>query len=231
VALVTAARLTALACIGLALAGGVAAASSQAEPVTLSTREYTNPTSKLRVYVWYGQIASNAAGEDVEILGRDCHSKGFRLFAATKTSPGGGYEVENAQPQPPYQIVDVISGTAFRARWRDQLSSTLLHKLPLPTVYVLQVPKKRAWRVIVNPAPVYEKMAGKLVVLQRQRGGKWVAYKQAKLVHKPTFEYGGATNHEARFEVPQRGLKLRALLPAKSAAPCYHAKATGAWRS
>lgn len=224
-------KLLVLAIIGLAMAGGVAAASSQADPVTLSMRQYTNPTSKLRVWVWHGQVASSAAGDDVEILGRECRSKDYRLFAATKTTPGGGYEVENALPQPPYQIVDVNSGTTFRARWRGQLSEMLLYKVPIPTMYVLQVPKKKAWRVVVNPVPIYMTMKGRFVELQRSSGGKWVRYQRARLVHKPNFEYGGATNYEAVFEIPRRGIDVRVLLPAKSAAPCFLGKASKPWRS
>jgi hypothetical protein len=223
-------KLVPAAAAALAVTAGVAGAASQAD-VTLAMRQYTNPTSKLRVWVWYGQVPSAAAGEDVEVLGRECRAKDFRLFAGTKTTPGGGYEVENALPQPPYQIVDVSSGTTFRARWRDQLSPPILHKVPIQAFSVLQVPKTRVWRVIVNPVPLYEKMAGRFVVLQRQRGSTWVTYKRARLVLKANFEYGGATNHEARFEVPTRGLKLRALLPAKSAGPCYLAKTTEPWRS
>ena len=105
-------KLIALAGLGLVLAGGVAAASSQADPVTLSMRHYTN-SSKWRVFVWYGQVATSAAGEDVEVLGQACLTKGFRLYTATKTVPGGGYEAESVSLQIPYQLVQVDSGTTF----------------------------------------------------------------------------------------------------------------------
>ena len=121
-------RSLALAAIGLALATGVAAASSQAD-VTLAMRQYTN-ANKIPVFVWYGQVGTAAAGEDVEVLGRACLTKDYRLYAGTKTVAGGGWEVESASIQPPYNIVDVNSGTTFRARWRDQLSNTILHNLP-----------------------------------------------------------------------------------------------------
>jgi hypothetical protein len=225
-------RLVTIAALGgLALvAASQGGAAPRADAVTLSLRQYTN-ANKLRVFVWYGQVASAAAGEDVEILGRACLTKDFRLFTATKTASGGGWEVESALPQPPYQIVDVNSGTLFRARWRGQLSNTNLHKTPIPAFYALKVPRRRAWRVIVNPTPIYMTMKGRAVELQRSVGDKWVRLQRKPLVHKPNFEYGGATNHEAVFEIPRRGLRVRALLPAKSAAPCYLAKATEPWRS
>jgi hypothetical protein len=39
------------------------------------------------------------------------------------------------------------------------------------------------------------------------------------------------TTFEAVFAVPTRGLTLRALVPARSAAPCYTANVTSTWRS
>ena len=131
-----------------ALVTGLVAATGGAvnHVVTLSLRQYTNE-NKIRTFVWYGQIASSAAGEDVEVLGRDCRTKDFRLFAATKSAPGGGYEVESASHTTPYQIVDVNSGTTFRARWRDQLSNTVLYKTPILAFYPLKIPKRRAWKV------------------------------------------------------------------------------------
>jgi hypothetical protein len=74
-------------------------------------------------------------------------------------------------------------------------------------------------------------MKGRAIVLQRRSGGKWVLFKRAKLVHKPNFDYAGATNYEAIFEIPTRGLRVRAFLPAKTVAPCYLPNATTPWRS
>jgi hypothetical protein len=219
-------KLLALAGIGLVLAGGVAAASSEADPVTLSMRQYLDSTKRL-VYVWYGQVASGAANEDVEVLVRDCLAKDFRLFAAAKTVAGGGYEVDTRFPDP-FAPRDVNSGMAFRARWRAELSAPVLWRLPL-----YGVPRKSGrtkWKVTVNPAPIYLAMAGRVIVLQRQLAGKWVRYKQARLVRKANFDYGGATNHEAVFEVP-RGLRVRLVVPAKTAAPCFLGSTSSPWRS
>ena len=222
-------RLLALAGLVLALAGGVAAASSQAD-VTLSMRQYTNE-NKIRVFVWSGRTASGASGEDVEVLGRDCLTKDFRLYAGTQTTPGGGWEVESAQRTTPYNIVDVNSGTTFRARWRGELSNTILHKTPITVFYSMQIPKRRAWRVIVNPMPLYMTLKGKPVVLQRKRDGRWERFRTAKLVLKANYEYGGATNYEAVFELPKRGWQVRALMPTTSVAPCYSGRATAPWRT
>jgi hypothetical protein len=165
------------------------------------------------------------------VLGRACLTKDFRLYAGTKTVAGGGWEVESASIQAPYNIVDVNSGTTFRARWRDQLSNTILHKTPILGFYPVKIPKRLAWKVVVNPAPLYMKLGGKVVTLQRFRGGKWERYKSAPLALKANYDYGGATNYEAVFETPTRGMRLRAVVPAKTVAPCYLGKASPAWRT
>lgn len=83
----------------------------------------------------------------------------------------------------------------------------------------------------MNPAPIYMVMKGRYVELQRQRAGKWVRFQREQLVLKPSYDYGGATNYEAIFTIPARGLRVRAFLPAKTVAPCYLPNATAPWRS
>lgn len=220
----------ALGVVALAVSTGVAAASTQADSVTLSFRQYLN-SNRTVVMVWYGQVSSGAGGEDVEIVGRECRTSGYRQFFATRTVPGGGYEVENppSTPPPSFTFVEVHSGTTFRARWRNELSPPFTWRLPL-----IPEPVKistRRWKVRVNPSPVYMNLAGKFVELQRLRSGKWVRYKRARLVSKPNYEYGGGSNHIAIFEVPARGLTLRAFLPTKSVAPCFLGGPSAQWRS
>jgi hypothetical protein len=91
---------------------------------------------------------------------------------------------------------------------------------------------RRAWRVYTSPPPPGTvRMKGKPVLLQRKRGGSWVTIKRAKLVYRPRYaQYGGAFNHEAVFRIP-RGWKVRAVLPANSALPCYAAAVSEEWRS
>lgn len=229
VALVSGRKAIALGIAGLTLAAGVASASSQADAVTLSLRQYTN-NNKVKVLVWYGQVASTAAGDDIEVLGRDCLTSFYRQLTATTTLPGGGWETESLTTVTfPPTSVEVNSGTTFRARWRDQLSNAIVYRVPLG-IYALEL-AYNTWTVKVNPSPHNMKLAGKRVVLQRKRGTKWALYRSARLVHKPTLDYGGAYNYQAVFKVPAPGLQLRAYLPAASAAPCYLAGASKPWRS
>jgi hypothetical protein len=230
VALVSGRKAIALGIVGLAHAGGVASASSRADAVTLSLRQYTND-NKVKVLVWYGQVASSAAGDDVEVLGRECLTDGYRQLAATRTLPGGGWEVESLSYDVfPPAYVEVHSGTTFRARWRDQLSTTISYRVPLSNIYTLEL-ERNTWTVKVNPTPHNMKLTGRVIVLQRRAQKTWVTYKRARLAYKPTLDYGGATNYQAIFKVTAPGLQLRAYLPAKGAAPCYLAGASKPWRS
>jgi hypothetical protein len=230
VALVSGRSAIALGIVGLALAAGVASASNHADAVTLALREYTND-NKVKVLVWYGQVAASAAGEDVEVLGRECLTDGYRQLAATRTVQGGGWEVESLSHDVfPPSYVEVHSGTTFRARWRDQLSNTVSYRLPLSNIYALEL-KRNTWTVSVNPTPHIMKLTGRVIVLQRRQQKTWVTYRRARLAYKPTLDYGGATNYQAVFSVTAPGLQLRAYLPAKSAAPCYLAGASKPWRS
>jgi hypothetical protein len=209
---------------------GWSSTAARADSVTLSFRQYLN-SARTVVMAWSGQVSSGAGGEDVEILGRDCGTPGFRQLLATKTDSGGFYLVENppSTPSTTFTYVEVKSGTTFRARWRNELSAPVTWRSHLiPEVVEMSA---RRWKVRVNPQPLYMNLAGKFVELQRLRSGKWVRYKRQRLVGKPNFEYGGATNHVAIFEVPARGLTLRAFLPTKSVAPCFLGGASAQWRS
>jgi hypothetical protein len=219
-------KLVLLAAIGLALAAGVAAAWSQAD-VTLSLRQYTN-ANKVRVLVWYGQVANGAAGEHVEVLARDCGTKPFYRIAETQTAAGGGWEIQSQSSEPPYGSVRWSGGQTYRARWGNELSNTITLRFPFTAVGVKKISARRAWKVFLNTGD--KDWTGKVVELQRRNGGKWVRFKVAKLVRKPSFTLG-AYNHETVFEVPARGLTLRILVPAKTAAPCSLSGASDSWRS
>jgi len=218
----------------VAVVTGLVAATAGAvnQVVTLSLRQYTN-ANKVGVLVWYGQVSGGAAGEHVEVLARDCGTKPFYRIAETDTGPGGGWEIQSQNPDPPYGSIRWSAAQTYRARWGDQLSAPVAGlSFPLrPSAE--KVPRRRAWSVRVNHngVPLNLTLAGKPVVLQRKRGQAWVLYKSAPLKRKPSLEYGGAYNHEAVFEVPARGLTLRALVPAKTAGQCWLPGTSEPWRS
>ena len=220
--------------LGALIATAVGSAATGADAVSLLVGQRFTPSTPgvppARILVFSGKISSAADGEVVEVLGRDCGQRDYRLIQSTQTHPGGGWHVEHYVNAPPWNRSRVESGMTFRARWKGASSETHLWRLPAE-ITTLRVKRKRAWRVAVSPPSLSNvSMKGKLVVLQRRSGSRWVRYKVARLAYKPSLTLG-ALNHEAVFSVPARGLRLRALLPAKSAAPCYLPSASSAWRS
>lgn len=198
----------------------VATAGAVTEVVTLSLRQYTN-ANKVRVLVWYGQV-SGSGGALVEVQARDCGTKAFYTLAETRPGAGGGYEIESESSVPPYGSVRWSAAQTYRARWGEQLSDAVAGpRFPL-TPWAEKMPRKRAWRVHVDNGgfPLTLTLAGKPVLLQRKRGNAWALYKSAPLRRKASLKLG-AYNHEAVFEVPTRGLTLRALVPAKTAGQCW----------
>jgi hypothetical protein len=215
-----------------AVVTGLVAATGGAvnQVVTLSLRQYTN-ANKVRVLVWYGQV-SGSGGPFVEVQARDCGTKAYYKITETTPASGGAYEIESQSSAPPYGSVGWSAAQTYRARWGDQLSTPVAGlRFPL-TPWTEKVPRRRAWRVHVSHSgfPLNLTLGRKPIVLQRKRGQTWARYKQALLKRKPSLEHG-AYNHEAVFEVPARGLTLRALVPKKTAGQCWLQGASEPWRS
>lgn len=200
-------------------------AMTRADTVTLVFGQYRNVNGVL-VLVFSGTVSNGAAGEEVEVVGRDCGGQGYRLISGAQTRSGGGWQAQNPSSEPPYRSTPVDSGMTFRARWKGQLSNPVVWRVPA-FVGAVKVAGRR-WKVFVTPSR--GTLKGKIVELQRQVGRRWVRYRQAPLLHKPSFDLG-PFNHEALFAVPKRGLKLRAFLPARSAAPCHLAGVSEPFRT
>ena len=223
-------RFVAVGALVAAVAVTTAGAVNQA--VSLSLRQYTN-ANKVRVLVWYGQVSDpSGSAELVQVEARDCGTKNFYKITETAPGSGGVYEIESQSSAPPYGSVNWRAAQTYRARWGDQLSAPVPGlKFPLK-LWTEKVRGKRAWKVHVNHNgfPLSLKLAGKPVVLQRKRGQSWARYKSAPLKRKASLKHG-AYNHEAVFEVPTRGLTLRAFVPAKTAGQCWLPGASEPWRS
>lgn len=213
---------------GAALVAAPGGVLSQTDPLTMVVTVYRDASF---IQTRFSGVASGArAGETIDIMGSDC-GRGpaeARLITQTTTQAGGRWQVEKAYiPTAPFETMR--SGIELRARWKTHRSAPYVWRLPAE-LGVKKVPKRTAWRVHVSPPNQYVSMQGKVVQLQRLSKSRWVVIAQAKLVRKPSFTLG-AFNHEAVFTVRQRGLRLRAALPAKSAAPCYLPGVSKPWRS
>jgi hypothetical protein len=211
-----------------------ASASSQADQITLVVTQYESVNSGGIALRFTGVVNGAGAGEVVDVLGRDCGAKpgDVRLIAQTRTRDGGGYQADNPEQVSPFRRVPVESGIELRSRWNGRLSDPYVWKRPAP-FYAIRAGKRRVWTVRFSPLgsrTFLVSMKGKIVELQRQIGARWVRYARGKLAYKPSLIYG-AFNYEVKFPVPKRGLKLRAVLPAASAAPCYLKTVTPPWRT
>jgi hypothetical protein len=80
---------------------GATTALPGGQGVTLAMREFTN-ANRVRVLVFSGTIPNPEPNQDVEIVAEDCGVRGNRLFAATKTTNGGVFQVSNENVSTPY---------------------------------------------------------------------------------------------------------------------------------
>ena len=94
-----------------------------------------------------------------------------------------------------------------------------------------KIPKRRAWKVVVNPVPIYMKLGGRPVVLQRFRGGKWERLPECAPCPQGELRLRRRDEPRGSFNVPTRGLRLRVSVPTKTVAPCYAGVATKPWRT
>lgn len=198
------------------------------DTVTLTVTPFDTADGR-RAFVFEGAVPARARGRYVEVLGRECGGKGFRLFSATTTRAGGAWRVRYPPDvRRPWRYPAIASGTTFLARWKGRTSAWRRYRTEAPLA-VREVPGHLARRVHVSPPPPGTvSLQGRLVLLQRRYAGRWETIGRSRLVARPDAQYG-ALNHEAMFDVT-RGSTLRVVLPRASASPCYLATASDSFR-
>ena len=200
---------------GSALPG---AASASAQDVTLTVYRGVDPASRQYRVRFSGMVASSTPGEDVTVVQQRCGYSFSTAVAGAQTREGGFWEAE-----PQSQSVIALSAT-YRARWRDANSEPVTIRPELP-VFLVPVGKGRlTFRTTLGGAS--QDMRGRLVVLERFRGGKWMTVRRLRLtVDRVLF-----TGYVATFRVPPRWT-VRVRVPAKSAAPCFKPNTSDRLRS
>jgi hypothetical protein len=198
------------------------AALARAQSVTLNfVRFYSNVCNCYRARV-SGQISSGAGGEDVVILRQYCGRSFGTAVGGTQTREGGFFETEVTFVGRP----DGVISESYRARRRDALSEAVFIRGKLTVLR--QRLKGRRDRVVVSTQSVNPvSLKGRQIVLQRQVGTDWTRIASARLAPHPVKYY----TFVATFTVPRRGWTVRALVPARSAAPCFTASASEKWTS
>ncbi len=208
------------AAIVMALPGAAESASS--ESVTMSfTRFYDNACRCYKARV-SGQVSSGRAGEYVVVLRQYCPLKFGTAVAGATTRDGGFWETEIS----PVAAPELPASETYRARWEGRVSSpvTLRRKL-LVQGWRARGTTQRITVYAGGTNPV--DLRRRTVVLQRRSAGGWTRVASGHLTPDPSLPNGFL----ALLKAPRRGLTVRALVPAKSAAPCFPASPSATWTS
>jgi hypothetical protein len=152
--------------------------------------------------------ARGAGPQDVvAIEARECGSGFFRTLVEAHVNAGGGWTTD----------MGALVTTTFRARFRGSVSPgvriskqagvSLVRKRSGPGFVVAVTAKRSFWR--------------KRVEIQRRQGGAWRAVRTVVLTDSVR-STGLVSASEATFRLAvPKGTRLRALLPAAQARPCY----------
>jgi hypothetical protein len=198
--------------ITVAAAALAPTAGAQREQVTLRLERFYDNACRCYKLRFSGTIASQAANEYVTVLRQECGSRSSTAIAGASTRAGGLWEADpviGARPE--------SDSSTYRARWNGRLSEPLTFRGKLQ-ISLTNLGGGR-YRLGVS---TQQNMKGRPVQLQRLVGGLWRRLRSARLA---PFRGGFA----ATFTVRRRGLSLRALVPARSALPCYAATASDKW--
>ena len=190
-----------------------------AQSVTLSIVSIYDQGCRCYKYRFSGQISSGAANEYVAVMRQKCGYSFSTAIAGAQTREGGFWEAETYGARPGFD------SSTYRARWNGRSSEPLTFRSRL-SVSLKKLPGGR-YRVSVYKGDALQDMNGRMVVLQRQVSGRWTRIQSARLAVDPK----AYATYFATFTVRTHGWTLRALVPTKSAVPCFTASASEKWVS
>jgi hypothetical protein len=208
----------------LALGSTVAAmaltsmATAAEAPLTLEVRANETPGGG-GIHLFAGMLANGRAGELVTVLAKVCPRNSEYAVAGAQTEAGGAWRAEK---------VGVLSTATFRARWEGRFSEPV--KVYVPIYFRVESTAKGRVLVVVDTMHSQQDLTRRFVQLQRfdSATGRWRLYKRARLKRNLKV---AAFNFTATFTRVERGLTLRVLVPRKTAAPCYQARAGETFRT
>ena len=205
----------------LTTAAGLTAWAGAAEaPVTLSVRVVEQAPNTLPRHTFSGSIASGAGGGLVTVLAKSCPRRSETAVAGATTVAGGSWEAD---------AVSQRTAITYRARWDGRFSEPVTIWSPIFVNAGRAGP--RSVIAFVDTAPAFQNLSRKFIQLQRfdRSTDRWVFYKRARLKRNTgagLFPF----NFTTTFRRVGRGLTVRVLVPRKTAAPCYQARATDSIR-
>jgi hypothetical protein len=170
-----------------------------------------------------GRVSNGRAGEDVVVLEEYCGRGSGRAVVLATTRDGGFWQAEIS----PVARPDFPVAISYRARWNDKLSEPIAFRGRFESVVGTRLGRGAQRVTVVTPDTNPVNLKGRQVRIQRRVSGTWRRIGAARLApHRARFYTFTAT-----FTVPRRGWMLRALIPAKTAAPCFGARASEPWVS
>jgi len=208
----------------LAASAGVQGAPSKPttllQSVTLAIVSIYDQACRCYKYRFSGQISSGAVNEYVSVLRQTCGYTYSTAVAGAQTRSGGFWEAElQPAPRPGFETA------TYRSRWDGVRSQPVSFRGRLP-VSLTRLGRGR-YLVSIFTGDARQDMRGRVVVLQRRVSGRWTRIQSARLAPDPT-RYA---TYAATFTVRAHGWTLRALVPTKSAAPCFTVSASEKWVS
>jgi hypothetical protein len=196
---------------GIAAVAASVAAAAPAQELTLQIQRFADGRTQFS-----GTIPSGQQGEYVTILAQKCGQASFTAFTGTTTDEGGHWHVD-AYP---------TTSAAYRARWNNRLSPPVTVGVRPPVRINLTKEPGNRFRVWLFAD---SNLNGRFIALQRLSGGRWIHVRKARVFTAGAA--GTAVRFETTFRVRKRGLRLRIVVPAKTAAPCNTAATTETFRS
>jgi hypothetical protein len=186
---------------------GSTAAAAPAESVTLEVERFLEQQTGLFRLRFSGVISSGAANEYVAVMHQKCGYRFSTSIGGATTNEGGRWETVPRFGIPPETGI-------FRALWKGHRSNPVTVRGPVRVRLV----KERQGRYRVS-VMAESNLSRRFVALQRLAGGRWRHVRRQRLAAYGQAGYGGYFT--ATFTVRKRGLRLRILVPEKTAAPCH----------
>jgi hypothetical protein len=187
----------------LAMLTVVAGAGAAARPrVTISANTFVSGGDE--IVLLHGVVSNGKAGQPVTIEADDCGPLSWRPAYRVRTAAAGGWASNG----------DTNINTRYRARWRKFVSRTI--RVDARPTVILRT-SGQGFSVDILALDFFD---GRTAVLQRYdvETRKWHDVARAKLHRNGSAaELGRSTG---TFRSGAHG-KLRAILPAAQAAPCY----------
>jgi hypothetical protein len=187
--------------------------------VTLSVQRFYSDLG-IPQFFFTGAVSSGRSGEYVAVMRKRCGAPFATAVAGATTDERGRFAMSPSLP------LGAGTGT-YRARWKNEFSESLTLRPPI------EVRAKRLRRgkvrVTVRTYELTDDLTGRAVVLERLDAGKWSPIQHAQLAEDPREDLW--VSYVATFTYRERGVSLRAVVPAATAGKCFKRGATKKWKA